>query len=435
MTGFWPSGWDDGTALTVKMEGPCGFSFERLSGGEHLIEFSGVILISIAEPVLQNTLASFVLEYTFTGNIRGLSGPIGEAMVEYGVSRFKGNEAQTDVVQTDEPLAILALVTFFEQKGLTLEAYLRDALNTSNAASRGIAFEAFGAYILALAFSKERPLSEVFEFVEGGKKVNKALRDAVAELVTLEKVGDNFQTAPLQIETNLRSSHVLGCSPRTSAETLEWLQNPEGSAFCFPANPVGPDLIFVLRLTSDNTVLRVCVQFKHTQTLSPKDSEKAIRTTDPSTFLSQRAGDKNSLTCSDPLMRAKMEEAIKNLGNGTKKAGPCGLLRVVISHPSHPDSNTLEKAAKGNHPLATVSLGDLDSRDSDLGQIILSLANQALQIPDRKRKSSDEIEGARPKRQKGGTDTGTGQTKENSQKKENRQKKGRKKIDRGRGNR
>jgi len=64
-----------------------------------------MVLISIAEPYLLTTLADFVLEYTFTGKIRRLSGPIGDAMTEYGVSKFK-----KQVAQTDEPLAILSLV-------------------------------------------------------------------------------------------------------------------------------------------------------------------------------------------------------------------------------------------------------------------------------------------------------------------------------------
>ena len=177
MTGFRPSDWDDDTPLTVKFEKPGDFGFDSLLESEHLIEFFGVMLIFIAEPDLLTTLADFVLEYTFTGKTRGLSGPIGAAMVEYGVSRFK-----KQVVQTNDPLAILGLVTFFEQNQLTLAKYLTRALNTSNTAFCGIEFEAFGAYLLAHAFSEPKPLSEVFDFVETGKKANKALQDELAQL-------------------------------------------------------------------------------------------------------------------------------------------------------------------------------------------------------------------------------------------------------------
>ena len=395
MTGVLPSDSDchDDPALTVELEKPRSFNFESLSGSEHLIVFFGVILISIADRGLRTKLAAFVLEYTFTGKIHGLGGPDGEAMVEYGVSRFK-----KQVAETDEPLAILALVTFVEEERQTLVDYLTQPLDSANAASRGIAFEPFGAYLFARHFAVPTRLSDVFEFVDRGNKAHKALQDELAELVTLTKDGDNYQITPLRITTTLRSNHILGRSPSTVGGTLKWLENPEGSAFCFPANPVGPDLIFVLRLISDGTLLRISVQFKHTQELSPRASEEAIRTTDPLTFLSRKTRNSNSPVCSDLPMRDRMVEAIKNLGNGTKKAGSCGLLRVMFSHASPPDDDTLEEAAKGEHPVALVPLKHLYPPESDLGQIIASLASMARQRSDQKRTSSDEIEGARPKR-------------------------------------
>ncbi len=122
-----------------------------------------MILIFIAEPDLVDTLADFVFEYVFLGRIRGLSGPEAENMVEYGVSRFKMQEAQTD-----EPLAILALVSFLEQKNqLSLTKYLARELNTSHPTSRGLVFEPFSTYLLACAFSEPKKLSDVFECTAG----------------------------------------------------------------------------------------------------------------------------------------------------------------------------------------------------------------------------------------------------------------------------
>ena len=113
MTGFRPSDWSDDTALTIKLEPPRTFDFKDLLKREHLIEFSGVILISIADGHLLAILADFVLEYTFVGKIRRLGGPNADAMVEYGVSRLKKDGADPEA-HTDEPIAILALVTFME---------------------------------------------------------------------------------------------------------------------------------------------------------------------------------------------------------------------------------------------------------------------------------------------------------------------------------
>jgi hypothetical protein len=402
MTGFRPSDWDNEPETTVKLEEPNGYGFQSLleksKNGEHLIEVSGVILICIAEPELLTTLSSFVFEYTFTDKIRNLGGPRGDKLVEYGVSRFKRPGGVGDrEAETDEPLAILGLITFFGHHHQTLERHLREALSVANAPARGFAFEPFGAYLLARAFSSPTPLSRVFEFVG-----EHSLQDELAELVTLERIDDTFQTTPLKIDSDLRSSHVLGCSPSSVAETLEWLQNPRGSAFCFPANRVGPDLIFVLKLTRDGTVLRVCVQFKHTKELRSTKAEEAIRTTDPSNFLSQhKKGASEQSTTPDQLMRDNLVDAIKNLGEGTKKAGVCGVLRVVISYPTPLEGNALDNAAKvGGHPLATVAVDSLESPDSKLGQHILGLANQALGKLDRKRKSSEEIDRTRTKKPK-----------------------------------
>jgi hypothetical protein len=393
MTDFRPSDWDDDPPLTVELGEPRGFDFKVLLKGEHLIEFSGVILISIADEELLVTLAEFVLEYTLTGTIRGLSGPIGGAMVQYGMSRFK-----TPVLleaQTDEPLAILAIVSFMKQKGQTYARYLRRTLNSSGPAHRGIVFEAFGAYLLARAFSAPKPLSEIFQFV--ARDEHRALQKESAELVTLEKVDSDFKVTPLRIDDHLRRSHILGCSPKTVDDMLKWLEDPQGSAFCFPSKNVGPDLILVLRLTGDQSLLRVSVQFKHTKELPYGETKK---TTGPSTWLSQETGDEDSPTGSDPPMRTKMKKAVTALVNGTKKAGDCGLLRVLFSHPALPNDDALEEAAKGYHPLATVAIRDLDPDEPALSQTIQSLAQLAFQQPDHKRKGSDDIEEAEPMRKK-----------------------------------
>jgi hypothetical protein len=315
-------------------------------------------------------------------------------MVEYSVSRFKKAER---VAETDEPLTILGLVTFLEKHHHTLEGYLRDALNASKSSVRAFAFESFSTYILARHFSTPTRLSDVFGFV--GKS---ELQQRRAELVTLEKTDDGFRITPFNLASAFRSSHVFGCSTSTPAETLEWLLNPRGSTFCFPANAVGPDLIFVLRLTDDSTRLRVCVQFKNRKEMGRKETGKAIRTTEPYNFLSQLKDE--GPTISNPLMQAKMVDAIKLLGKGTDTAGVCGVLRVVISYPSPPNDDTLDNDAEGDygHPLATVAFGLLEPTDSNLGQSILGLANRTLQMPDQKRRGSNETDG-RTRRRKTGT--------------------------------
>lgn len=160
--------------------------------------------------------------------------------------------------------------------------------------------------------------------------------------------------------------------------------------------------VFVLKLTGGGTVIRVCLQVKHTKAISKQELEKAIRTTDPSSFLSQ-VGDNDLPVCSNPSMQDEMEEAIKSLGKGTQKARPCGVLQLVVSYPAPLDSGVLEDASRVGHPLVTLPVHLQEPEQSVLGQAVLSLANCAkrtLLNPDQKRKASERDEGARPKRQR-----------------------------------
>jgi len=91
-----------------------------------------------------------------------------------------------------------------------------------------------------------------------------------------------------------------------------------------------------------------------------------------------------------------MVKAIQNLGMGTEKAGVCGVLRVLISHPASPNVGAPEEAVEDEHghPLATVHIPSLKPEKSDMGESILSLAKRKLTAPDRKRKSIDEPTGS-----------------------------------------
>ncbi|KAG8836664.1 hypothetical protein FRC18_010929 [Serendipita sp. 400] len=374
MTDIWPSDWDGDLTRTVDLKKPHGF------------DFSSLLNRSEKQPSRLSTVASFVFEYIFTGKIRGLGGPEGDKMVEYGLSRFKGlSQDGSRTAETDEPLAILGLVSFLSKQHLMLGRYLTDALNAANASIRGFAFEPFGAYLLARAFSSPRPLSDIFEFVGDSE-----LKGESAELVTLKRLNGTFTSTPLNINSELRSNHLLGHSPDTSEDTLGWLEDPQGSALCFPAHTVGPDLIFVLRLTSDGTCLHVCVQFKHTKRLGYQETMKAIHTTDPFNFLSECNG--NGWTTHNPSMQQRLQQAIQNLGTGTSKAGDYGVLQVVFSHPSPLHREALEAAVKETHghPIATVPISNLEPPDSELGQAILSLGMHTLRNSKKKRERVEE---------------------------------------------
>ncbi|CAG8558241.1 10670_t:CDS:2 [Acaulospora colombiana] len=58
----------------------------------------------------------------------------------------EGSRNRKRVAETDEPLAILTLVTFLHEQHLRLEAYLKMSLIVSKPSAEGFAFESFGTY-------------------------------------------------------------------------------------------------------------------------------------------------------------------------------------------------------------------------------------------------------------------------------------------------
>jgi hypothetical protein len=234
------------------------------------------------DPALLRQIAGVVFDYIFTGKPRSLGSLHAEKLVEYGVARFNNRR---DIL-ADEPLALLAIAHYFTaEKTWNLEYFLVDALTTSNESARGIALEHFGAYLLGLAFKSPRKLSSVFKNFGSN-----ALGDEVGELVAIHRIDGECICNRVDISSDEGPTYILGRSPRTEEETLQWLENPRRSVFCFPVHTLGPDLIFMLRL-SDGRVIRVLVQFKHnTQSkMGPKETEDALHSVDPEKFLSQRS--------------------------------------------------------------------------------------------------------------------------------------------------
>jgi hypothetical protein len=224
-----------------------------------------------------------VLEYIFTGQPRSLGSSSIEVLVEHGFARFYNRKEGI----ADEPLALLAAVHYFSlNTPWTLQRTLLNGLTSSNASSRGIAFQLYGSYMLVAAFQSWRILSSVFTFI--GKT---RLRHESARLVAVIKhPNSEAQVHPVSFNQRIGPHHILGHSSRDVGETLSWLENPKGTAICFPHEHVRPDLILLLELSSGG-ILRVLVQFKHNSTkgtITPLDTEDAFRTTDPAKFISTR---------------------------------------------------------------------------------------------------------------------------------------------------
>ena len=88
----------------------------------------------------------------FKGKSRNIGGPDLERLVELGFLRF----ATIDNGKADEPLALLTAASCFSQTTWTIEHFLREALSNTHDRDKGLAFEQFSTYALALAFKKPK---------------------------------------------------------------------------------------------------------------------------------------------------------------------------------------------------------------------------------------------------------------------------------------
>ncbi|KIM30017.1 hypothetical protein M408DRAFT_100189, partial [Serendipita vermifera MAFF 305830] len=350
------------------------------------------------DKALERQIAGFIFDYAFHGKPRDVGGPEYDKLVEYGVARF-GHRTN---ILADEPLALLAAMHYFTiNTPWSLQHFLEEELSNSNPGARGTAFEYFGAYLLGIAFKSARPLSEVFTFVGDN---NSGLGNEKAELVAVEKTDGKFICHPVDLSSNTQPTYRQGRTPRTQAETLSWLQNPERTVFCFPVHMVGPDLILVLRL-SDKTVVRVIVQFKQKMEskMSSADTESAFRTTDPNRFLAQKSPLGTSSKSKDVTkempssrMKVQLQEALRSLGPGTTKAGEYGVLRVLIAHPGSVDLAVLAELANSDtsrHPAATVDVTALAtclSERETLTSLSLILQEAAIERKKRPKRKLEE---------------------------------------------
>lgn len=183
-----------------------------------------------------------------------------EAMfVEYGFARFVDSETQA--VRIDEPLVLLAAIQWMNDNHQTTYKLLSNEIAMHCTSFNG--FENYVAFCLDLIFSEKRRLNEVFKF--HGTEPAWAKLDA--EIVALHRPSlrgpDNVETGVASFFNLKAPSATLGVNAKSPEEVLSWLThtNDTPSPFCFPHWSMGPDVVFILKL-SDGSFIWVALQTK-----------------------------------------------------------------------------------------------------------------------------------------------------------------------------
>jgi hypothetical protein len=217
--------------------------------------------------------------------------------VEYGFARFVDSETKS--VAVDEPLVLLAATHWINTHHRTSYKHFAKQIHQNDQHSNG--FENYLAYSIDMIFSQRRRLNEVFAFLG----TPPSWSNLEAELVTLYNYNYTCPTAggvDLDVDTVEEStvqhflfsgpSVTLGTNAKSLEETSHWLNHMNHSPICFPHSDMGPDLIFILRL-SDGSLIWVVLQAKFSQgkkgTLSRAYLRRAMRSVTPSLFFFDKA--------------------------------------------------------------------------------------------------------------------------------------------------
>lgn len=175
--------------------------------------------------------------------------------VEYGFARFV--DAETKTVAVDEPLVLLAATNWINLNHRSSYKFFAKQIHIHDPDSNG--FENYIAYCIDMLFSHRRRVNEVFLF-NGAPPAWSSLE---AELVSLHRIDTNGVEENLVRHCQASGPSVtLGTNAKSPQSTLRWLAHDSHTPICFPHISMGPDLLFVLRL-SDKSLIWVAVQAKY----------------------------------------------------------------------------------------------------------------------------------------------------------------------------
>jgi len=200
--------------------------------------------------------------------------------VEYGFARFVDSETKT--VAVDEPLVLLSATRWINANHRTSYKFFAKQIHLHEPSSNG--FENYIAFCIDMMFSYKRRVNEVFQF----NGIAPRWSSLEAELVSLYRTDLNIvEQNPVRHFLFQGPSVTLGVNAKSPEETSSWLGHRSHTPICFPHISMGPDLIFVLRL-SDGSLIWVVLQAKYSLgkngLLSRPFLRRAMRSVTPSSF-------------------------------------------------------------------------------------------------------------------------------------------------------
>ncbi|KAF5364838.1 hypothetical protein D9757_011266 [Collybiopsis confluens] len=321
---------------------------------------------------MQNRIKEISYDYLLTSRCtNSYLGSDETDYIERGFARFRRVKEKGVCMTIDEPLVLLACAMWFNhwKQEHTLYRYVAANIRNHRTDSGRNGFEEFICFYLMKVFQKPKKLGEVFTFKGntqeklGNKSATLvALNIGEDQSILYEGMFDIFHPKPslpgpigLTVGSSLREGDVNMMA--------EWLSSKKHAAFCFPGNPMGPDIMCFLKLKEaedrddDFTYICLAVQCKFYQSvanLTPSTLRDVVNTLTPRNFFALR---KSKNDTSDPLAYDRASAQNKVLGALEKmpRKDPCagryGIVRVVCGFPVDLDLDKFEENTADGHPL------------------------------------------------------------------------------------
>ncbi|KAJ3912998.1 hypothetical protein F5877DRAFT_53150, partial [Lentinula edodes] len=330
------------------------------------------------EGEMKERIRTICHEYLFTSRLSADLGKNEIKFVEYGLARFNSSPdpLQQDVIVIDEPLVLLACSMWFnnqpQQSGTSVYQTLASRIRDHNPSTGRNGFEEFICFYLQHVFRQPRKLNEVFNF-----KGEDQIGDKLATLVTLHINDDGEERRLIEGKINLVGRPSLFGPIGQTTEHLweegtsslqDWIELKNYTAFCFPMNDMGPDIMCFLKLqdpvasTNDFTYICLAIQCKFYDDLPPKTLREAVATVTPDFFFQRRVTVAAQATHDNKreIARDYFLKTLLHFPHKDPLAGKYGVLRIIAGFPVLVDlerafDHTPDPDGSGGHPLASLN--------------------------------------------------------------------------------
>ncbi|KAJ3806174.1 hypothetical protein F5876DRAFT_50532 [Lentinula aff. lateritia] len=322
-----------------------GFEPSDYSGEEvisKLITFpTRAFIFETVSDTMKERIKSLCYDYLLRSRLEGWLGDDEDDYIAYGFARVKFS-GELKRIRIDEPLVLMACAMWLNgSPGVmgahSLYKYVANRIQDHNPSTGRNGFEEFICFYLQRVFQTPRRLGQVFDFLD--KK--SALAQKRATLVTLhiDKVGTKRKlvegTTGIQNIGEAKLPGALGLGIESLDESVsltDWVKLKSHTAFCFPMNEMGPDIMCFLKLQGDKenpedfTYICLAVQCKFYQVdgeLEPSTLKDAIATVTPRKFFAPR----------HVRLRRCILRALKRLPHRDPLAGKYGVVRIICGFP------------------------------------------------------------------------------------------------------